>query len=96
MNIFVDIDGTICHSVEGSYDFASPIPHHIDKINALYDEGHRITYYTARGQRSNKDYTELTRLQLNSWGCKFHELIMNHKPAYDLMICDKTKRIEEL
>jgi hypothetical protein len=21
---------------------------------------------------------------------------MNHKPAYDLMICDKTKRIEEL
>jgi len=96
VNIYVDIDGTICNSVEGRYDDASPIPQHIDKINALYEKGHRITYYTARGQRSGKDYSDLTYNQLVGWGCKFHDLIMNHKPAYDLMICDKTKRIEEI
>ncbi len=33
---------------------------------------------------------------LKEWGCKYHQLIMNHKPAYDMLICDKTKRIEEL
>ena len=96
MNIYVDIDGTICDSVAGRYDEASPIPQHIEKINALYEEGNRITYYTARGQHSGKNYSDLTYNQLIGWGCKFHDLIMNHKPAYDLMICDKTKRIEEL
>jgi len=96
VNIYVDIDGTICDSVAGRYDEASPIPQHIEKINALYEEGNRITYYTARGQRSGKNYSDLTYNQLIGGGCKFHDLIMNHKPAYDLMICDKTKRIEEI
>jgi hypothetical protein len=29
-------------------------------------------------------------------GCKYHKLIVGEKPAYDLLICDKTKRIEEI
>lgn len=93
--IYVDIDGTICTLVE-NYNDAKPIPAHIDKINKLYDEGHQIVYYTARGQKTKKDWNDLTFRQLNEWGCKFHELKMNHKPHYDLMICDKTKRIEEI
>jgi len=93
--IYVDIDGTICTLVK-DYSEAKPILEHITKINKLYEEGHRIVYYTARGQVTKKDWAELTQRQLNDWGCKFHELKMNHKPHYDLLICDKSMRIEEL
>lgn len=93
--IYVDIDGTICNLVS-DYNIAKPIPSHINKINKLYDEGNTIIYYTARGQKTKKDWSELTLKQLIEWGCKFHELKMNHKPHYDLFICDKSMRIEEL
>ena len=96
LTIYVDIDNTICHTEGNDYKNSSPIPENIAKINKLYDEGHEITYWTARGQRSKNDYTMLTLNQLHLWGCKYHNLVMNHKPAYDLLICDKTKRIEEI
>lgn len=93
--IYVDIDGTICTLVK-DYNFALPIKEHIEKVNKLYDEGNQIIYYTARGQVTKKDWSELTMKQLVEWGCKFHELKMHHKPHYDLLICDKSIRIEEL
>jgi len=93
--IYVDIDGTICTLVE-DYKDAKPIPEYINKINKLYDEGNQIVYYTARGQKTKKDWSELTYKQLMEWGCKYDNLIMNHKPHYDLLICDKSKRIEEI
>lgn len=93
--IYVDIDGTIC-TVASDYKYAEPIYSHIEKVNKLFDEGNRIVYYTARGQKTKIDWSELTKNQLNEWGCKYHELIMNHKPHYDLLICDKSIRIEEL
>jgi len=93
--IYVDIDGTIC-TISKPYSDAKPIPEHIEKINKLYDEGHQIIYYTARGAVTKVDYSELTKKQLDDWGCKYHMLRMNHKPHYDLFICDKSKRIEEI
>ena len=55
---------------------------------------------TARGSMTGKDYTDFTRNQLDSWGCKYHDLTMgvgiNPKPHFDLVIDDKAKRIEEL
>ena len=39
---------------------------------------------------------DLSNKQLTEWGCLYHEVIMNNKPSYDLLICDKTKRIEEI
>jgi len=95
MLIYVDIDGTICHT-EGGYDNSKPDYAAIAKINKLYDEGHTIVYWTARGQATGKDWTELTAMQLIQWGCKFHDVIMRQKPSYDLLIDDKSKRIEEL
>ena len=95
MLIYVDIDGTICHT-EGGYDNAKPIQENIDKINKLYDEGNIIVYWTARGGNTGKDWTELTGMQLVQWGCKFHDVIMRQKPAFDLLIDDKSKRIEEI
>lgn len=94
--IYVDIDGTICNTDGNKYVESTPIKESIAKINKLYDEGHTIVYWTARGMRSKIDYTMLTLNQLKLWGCKYHKLVMNEKPAYDLLICDKTKRIEEL
>ena len=93
--IFVDIDGTICNT-EGGYANAKPIPENIAKINKLFDEGHTIIYWTARGKLTGLNCTELTAQQLCDWGCKYHDVVMNSKPAYDRIIDDKSIRIEEL
>lgn len=95
MIIYVDIDGTICDTV-GGYANAKPIPENIAKINKLFDEGNIIVYWTARGKVTGINWTELTAQQLTAWGCKYHDVVMNSKPAYDLLIDDKSKRIEEI
>jgi len=38
------------------------------------------------------DYSELTALQLEKWGCLFSELRMS-KPSYDIWIDDKAEWI---
>ena len=97
MNIYVDIDETICfYSGERNYSNAKPNLENINKINILYNEGHKITYWTARGSVTKIDWFEITENQLKKWGCKYHNLSVGEKPAYDLLICDKTKRIEEI
>jgi hypothetical protein len=84
MIIYVDIDNTICQTEGSDYINSKPIKKYIGKINNLY------------GGNSGKDWSELTNKQLTEWGCLYHEVIMNNKPSYDLLICDKTKRIEEI
>ena len=100
MKIFVDIDDTIADyeidADKSDYNNARPIWINIDKINDLYDDGHNITYYTARGSGTGIDQYGITKKQLLTWGCKHHKLITGHKPPYDLLICDKSKRIEEI
>lgn len=97
MIIYVDIDETICmYNGERRYDLAVPVLENIEKINILYEEGHEITYWTARGSVTGIDWFDITKMQLDKWGCKYHKLITGQKPAYDLLICDKTKRIEEI
>jgi hypothetical protein len=100
MVIYVDIDETIADYQpdvdKRAYEKATPIYINIEKINKLYEEGHQITYWTARGTVTGIDWYELTKQQLDDWGCKYHNLITGQKPAYDLLICDKSKRIEEI
>jgi hypothetical protein len=101
---FVDIDETIClYNGDRIYENAICIHKNIAKINALYDEGWSITYWTARGstQPENQerlDYLRrLTLKQLKDWGAKFHKLELgDKKPLYDLIIDDRAKRIEEI
>ena len=90
MNLYIDIDNTICITNDGpnKYENAIPIKERIDDINRLYEEGKQITYWTARGRISGIDYTDLTKMQLVEWGCKYHYLDMS-KPSYDLFIDDK-------
>ena len=97
MNIYVDIDETICYYVnKREYPLAMPDTKAIAKINKLYDEGHTINYWSARGTVTGIDWYEVTKSQLDNWGCRYHKLITGKKPAYDLLICDKAKRIEEI
>jgi hypothetical protein len=97
MNIYVDIDETICfYEGERDYNLAKPYLKNIKKINILFEEGNEITYWTARGTVTKIDWFDTTKKQLDEWGCKYHKLIVGEKPAYDLLICDKTKRIEEI
>jgi hypothetical protein len=97
MNIYVDIDETICYYVnKREYPLAIPDRKAIAKINKLYDEGHTIQYWTARGTVTGIDWYDITKDQLDRWGCKYHTLSTGEKPPYDLLICDKTKKIEEI
>lgn len=99
MNIFCDVDETICRTpcIEGvnKYAEATPIQRNIDKINKLYAEGNQITYWTARGSASGVDYSILTANQLQLWGCKFHHLLMG-KPSFDILYDDKAFNIDTI
>ena len=88
MTIIIDIDETICRSPNKDYENAIPIRENIDKANKLYDQGHTIIYWTARGSGSGLDWTELTKRQIKEWGAKCHEVKLG-KPSYDLFIDDK-------
>lgn len=91
-----DLDGTICSSVENSqYHLAVPDRVVVNEINRLYDSGNTIKIMTARGCVSKIDHTELTKRQLNEWGIKYHELLMNIKPHAHYFIDDKGYNITD-
>ncbi len=95
----IDIDGTIFNTNGMDYENSTPIKERIDKVNSLYDMGHKIIYLTARGMGRNdnnyelahKQFYELTSLQLKKWGCKYHELHLS-KPSGDYYIDDKAMK----
>jgi hypothetical protein len=99
-----DLDDTLCtrspdleYLGPDKYKHCSPVDRMIKKVNRLYDEGHTIYIYTARGMgQFNGDlvkvYNNLYVLTLDSlkeWGIKHHGLIMG-KLHYDLLIDDKS------
>jgi hypothetical protein len=89
MVIYIDIDETICHSPDKpDYTTSTPITENITKANKLYDEGHLIVYWTARGSATGIDWSETTKKQFADWGVKYHDLKFG-KPNYDLFIDDK-------
>jgi len=96
MTYVFDIDGTICTNTGGEYENAEPYNNRIEKINELYEEGHKIVFNTARGMGRNKNcsktairmFFDLTYKQLNDWKVKYHSLILG-KPAGDIYIDDK-------
>jgi len=91
MLIYVDIDETICETPPSrDYTLSTPIIEHINKINSLYDQGHTIVYWTARGTLSKIDWRKVTEEQFRLWGVKYHELLFG-KPAYDILIDDKAQ-----
>jgi hypothetical protein len=96
MRYVFDLDGTLCTLTDGHYELAKPFEDRIKRVNELYDEGHHITIFTARGMGRNNNHIELayrdfiaiTRTQLDEWKVKHHKLFLG-KPAGDIYVDDK-------
>ena len=88
-----DIDNTLCKSPNG-YENAEPRQHMINHLNKLYDIGHTIKLYTARGKSSNIDWEDFTIKQLAKWGVKYHDIYFN-KPSADMYIDDKAVNVRD-
>ena len=75
-NYLIDIDGTICDDIPNEtpelFATAKVYPDALERLNKWHDEGHVITFFTAR--------TELHRTVTGVWldmnGFKYHGLIM--------------------
>ena len=107
--IAVDLDDTLCfrpkeieHSGKNKYSNCEPIPDNIELINKLYDNGHEIFIYTARGMFTyNMDVAKVyanlyqhTVDQLNKWGVKYNRLVMGKQP-FDYLLDDKALSLRE-
>ena len=90
----IDIDGTLCTNTEGEYEKAEPLPKRIEMANQLYDLGHHIILYTARGSTTGLDWRSLTERQMLEWGVQYHELILG-KPTADIYIDDKALHVND-
>ena len=100
MIIYVDIDGTICEEIPfrgktaEHYLAQKPFTDRIQHINNLYNQGHEIHYWTARGGTTGKDWSELTKDQFAKWGVLYTTLSFR-KPHYDIWIDDKAREANE-
>ena len=93
VEIRVDIDRTLCtyERIDGRKT-AVPIREVIDKVNDLFDAGHKITIWTSRNVISRSDQTQFTKKQLASWGVRYHVLDLQ-KPLFDLFIDDRSVNV---
>jgi CMP-N-acetylneuraminic acid synthetase len=84
-----DVDGVIATLVpDNDYSKAGPIQPTIKLINQLFNAGHRIVIFTARGSATGIDWAAVTRRQMHEWGVRHHELRFG-KPAADVYVDDK-------
>jgi len=96
MKICFDIDGVLATTVEDlDYMEAGPIQENIDLANKLFEDGHYIVLYTARGSETGIDWFERTEKQLAGFGLRWHKLVLG-KPAADYYVDDKLVTIEQL
>ena len=101
--IAFDLDDVLCYRPNqfeelgpSKYSYCVPNDEMIKLANSLYDEGHKIVIYTARGMSQfNGNVTEIysqlytrTLIHLDQWGLKYHQLVMG-KIHYDVLIDDK-------
>ena len=95
MIVYVDIDNTICYTENSDYENSKPRYDQIEKINKLYDEGHIIVYWTARGSATGIDWSKHTKQQIDNWGCCYTRIETQKKPVYDLFIDDKNMNVKD-
>jgi hypothetical protein len=84
-----DLDGTLCEPVGMNYASAVPYPKRIAIVNELYDQGHTIIIDSARGSISGEDWWDRTRLQLDGWGLKYHQVRTGTKIFADYYVDDR-------
>ena len=75
-NILIDIDGKVSEDIpnEESNRFGSAyvLENSVQSVNKLFEEGHSITFFTARQEK----HREVTLKWLTDHGFKFHGLLM--------------------
>ena len=75
-NYLIDIDGTVGEDIPNEEPdrmvTAEAFPDAIRTINAWYDAGHRICFFTARTEL----HREITETWLNEKGFRYHTLLM--------------------
>lgn len=101
--IAFDLDDTLCyrppnieHLGREKYKFCQPIPEMIELSNQLFDAGHVILIYTARGmstydgsvEKVYENLYEKTLSDLEKWGIRHNGLVMG-KLHYDYLVDDK-------
>ena len=86
MKIAFDIDNTVLTqgSPDANYVDADLMPEMVSIVNALYDDGHEIYFFTARHFK----HFVYTDTFLKNCGFKYHGLVMN-KISCDLYVDDK-------
>lgn len=77
-HFLIDIDGTITvedikNEDSHLYLEANPIEGSMEQVNKWYDEGHTITFFTARESKDR----DITLKWLDDNGFKYHGLIMD-------------------
>lgn len=89
LKYYVDLDNTLCLTINRDYKNSTPIKERIEYTNQLKKQGNKVVIWTARGSASGVDYRELTSQQLKLWNVDYDELLMG-KPDYDIYIDDKS------
>jgi len=91
-----DIDGVIAYlSPDKNYELAKPNESTIRKVNALYEAGHKIILFTARGTVTGKNWEKLTEQQMKDWNVQYHTLLFG-KPDADYYIDDKNLFLKDI
>lgn len=88
MIYYCDVDNTICTTIDSDYLRSIPMYDRIKVMNDLYDQGHEVHYWTARGNSTGIDWYDFTVDQLNGWSVKYTSF-NTKKPSYDVFIDDK-------
>jgi dTDP-glucose 4,6-dehydratase len=92
----IDIDGVLATIVPTlQYEQAEPIESTIEIVNQLYEAGHEVVLFTARGSATGLNWQETTERQLRSWGVRYHRLLFG-KPSADFYVDDKAMLPEHL
>ena len=96
LTFVVDVDGVVASLTPGNdYTLAEPLGETISAVNALYEKGHRIVMFTARGSATGIDWRKTTEDQFARWGLRYHELHFG-KPAADYYIDDRLMPVTAL
>ncbi len=94
-NYLIDIDGTICEDISNEEPERMPGAKELtgakDKINALYDSRHIITFFTSRLE----SHRTVTEKWLEDHGFKYHKMIME-KPRGGNYIWIDDREIEAI
>ena len=101
----IDVDNTLSiHDATSEYQFHKPIDEMILKVNKMYDEGHTIILFSARGMRSNdfdlQKIEQNVRPTLETWlnkhKVKYHSLVLGKPWGENVVyIDDRSMRPDE-